>query len=101
MVRWIVTLAAIALAASLGFLAGFARWGTQAHQIGPLEQRLEALNSEATTLRNQKLDLEQRLEQTSKEQERLARENDLLHQQRTTESLITGRGGELPAQPPK
>jgi len=37
----------------------------------------------------------------SKEQERLAQENELLRKQETTQRLLTGQGGELPERPPK
>ncbi len=101
MVRWIAIFCGVLLAAGLGLWVGYVRWGKQAAQVERVEQRLQTLTSEATSLRDQKQDLEQRLEQISKEQERLARENDILRQQRTTEQLVTGQGGELPALPPK
>jgi hypothetical protein len=52
-------------------------------------------------LREEKQELQQRLEQLSKEQERLAQENEILRKQQTTEQLLTGKGGELPAHPLK
>jgi TolA-binding protein len=91
----------ILLAAAAGFFAGYARWGKEAAQVQQVEQRLETTHSEVTTLRDQKQDLEQRLQQVTKEQERLAQENEVLRKQQTTEQLVTGKGGELPALPPK
>lgn len=101
MARWAAILGAIVVAAGLGILAGYIRWGQQAVRVEAVEQRLQTLSSESTTLRTQKQELEQRLEQVNKEQQRLAHENEVLHQQRTTDALVTGQGGELPAQPPK
>lgn len=99
--RWIVIIALILLAAAAGFLAGYARWGKEAAQVEQVEQRLEVTHSEVTTLDNQKQDLEQRLQEVTKEQQRLAQENEILRKQQTTEQLVTGKGGELPALPPK
>jgi uncharacterized protein HemX len=101
MTRWLAVLGAIALAVILGMFAGYVRWGRQAEKVEAVEGRLQTLSSEAAMLRSQKQDLEQRLEQVGKEQERLAHENEVLQQQRTTDALVTGQGGELPVQPPK
>jgi uncharacterized protein HemX len=100
-VRWFAIAVAVLLAAGLGLLAGYTRWGTQVPQTERVEQRLQTTDSELLTLRQQKEELEQRLQQVNKEQERLAQENEILRQQRTTEQLLGGAGGELPARPPK
>ncbi|MFI5364695.1 MAG: hypothetical protein ACHQ4J_03645 [Candidatus Binatia bacterium] len=99
--RWVAIITLALLAAAAGFFAGYARWGKQAAQVEQVEQRLEATHSEVTTLHDQKQDLEQRLLEVTKEQERLAQENEILRKQQTTEQLVTGKGGELPALPPK
>ncbi len=99
--RWAAILFGITLAAGVGLLAGYVRWGTQATHIERVEERLQATTSELTSLREQKQQLEEKVEQVSKEQERLAQENEILRQQHTTEQLVGGQGGELPERPPK
>lgn len=99
--RWLVTIVGIILAAAAGYLVGHRRVGTQPAPAQRLETRLEETRSELTTLREQKQDLQQRLEQITKEQERLAHENEILRKQETTERLLSGQGGELPERPPK
>lgn len=101
MLRWIVTVVGIVIAAGAGLFIGYVRWGTQAPQLQRVEEHLEATKTEAAALRDQKQDLERRLDQVAKEQERLAQENEILRKQQTTEQLLTGRGGELPNLPPK
>ena len=101
MFRWVAVLVAFVAAAGLGLVAGYLRWGRPATQLEHVEQRLQTTNSELTAARGEKQQLEQRLEQVQKEQERLAHENEILHQQRTTEQLLGGQGGELPELPPK
>ena len=99
--RWIIAIVAVAIAAAIGVLVGYVRWGTQAAHVERLQQQLEVTGSEATALREQKRDLEQRVEQVTKEQERLAQENEALRKEETKQQLLTGQGGELPARPPK
>jgi len=99
--RWIAVIVAVAIAAGVGLLAGYIRWGAQATQAERLQQRLEASGAETAALRDQKQRLEERVEQVTKEQERLAQENEALRKEYTTQQLLTGQGGELPARPPK
>ncbi len=99
--RWILVIIAVLIAAGLGLLAGWVRWGTEAVHVDRLQQQLQIRDSEATTLRDQKRQLEERVEQITREQERLAQENDALRKEETTQQLLTGQGGELPARPPK
>jgi TolA-binding protein len=101
MARWIAVIVAVAIAAGVGVLAGYTRWGTQATQVERLQQRWEATDTEATALRDQKRQLEEKVEQVTKEQERLAQENETLRKEYTAQQLLTGQGGELPARPPK
>ena len=101
MVRWVVIIFAVLLAAGAGLLTGYSRWGKQAARVEQVEQRLVTSGSELATVREQNQQLEQRLEQVNKEQERLAQENEILRKQRATESVLGGPAGELPAQPPK
>ena len=101
MTRWILTICGIVIAAGVGLLVGYARWGQQAAQVERAEQRLQTVTSETTALRDQKQQLEQQLEQVAKEQERLAHENEVLRQEHATDQLLSGRPGELPAPPPK
>ena len=98
--RWVVTIA-ILLAAAAGYVAGYLRFHGESTQTHRVESRLEETKSELSSLREEKQDLQQRLEQVSKEQERLAHENEILRKEQTTEQLLTGKGGELPAQPLK
>jgi len=99
--RLVVTLLGIVLAAGGGLLVGYLQWGKQVTQVEHVEQRLQSTTSELTNLRDQKQQLEQRVEQLSKEEQRLAQENEILRTQQTTERLQSGKGGELPALPPK
>jgi TolA-binding protein len=99
--RWVAIVAAILLAAAAGYLVGTVRSGRQSVQTQRVESRLEETKSDLTTLREQKQELQDRLEQVTKEQERLAQENEILRKQQTTDQLLTGKGGELPAQPLK
>jgi uncharacterized protein HemX len=101
MARWIAAIVALVIAAGVGLLAGYIRWGTQATQVERLQRRLEATDTEAAALRDQKRQLEEKAEQVTKEQERLAQENETLRKEYTTQQLLTGQGGELPARPPK
>src|SRR5947207_434379 len=99
--RWVITAVVVLLAAGAGVLIGYLQWGRHATHIERVEQRLESTGTEAATLRSQNRELEQRLEQVTKEQERLAQENEILHKQVTTERLLGGAGGPLPELPPK
>jgi TolA-binding protein len=99
--RWVAIVVGILLAAAAGYLVGTVRSGGHSVQTQRVESRLEETKSDLTTLRQQKQELQDRLEQVTKEQERLAQENEVLRKQQTTEQLLTGKGGELPAQPLK
>lgn len=99
--RWVAIIAGILLAAAAGYVVGHFRSGGQSPQTQRVESRLEETKSELTTLRQQKQELQERLDQITKEQERLAQENEALRKQQVTEQLLTGKGGELPAQPLK
>ena len=99
--RWAILIVGILVAAIAGLLVGYARWGTVAARSTRVEQQLHATESEATALRTQNQDLAQRLDQVTKEQQRLAQENEILRKQDTTERLLSGQKGELPELPPK
>jgi uncharacterized membrane-anchored protein YhcB (DUF1043 family) len=99
--RWVVTIVGILLAAAAGYVIGYLRFHAQSAQTQRVESRLDETKSELTNLQEQKQELQQRLEQVSKEQERLAQENEILRKQQTTEELLSGKRGELPAQPLK
>jgi uncharacterized protein HemX len=101
MARWIAVIVAVVIAAAVGLVTGYIRWGTQATHVERVQQRLQATEAEAAALRDQKRQLEEQVEQVTKEQERLAQENETLRKEYTTQQLLTGRGGELPARPPK
>ena len=101
MVRWFAIVFTVLVAAGAGLFAGYTLWGSRAMQLGGIEQRLRATGAELTSIRQQKDDAEQRLQQVTKEQERLAQENEILRKQETTGQLLGGRGGELPSLPPK
>lgn len=100
MTRWIIGLV-VAAAAAIGFFAGQFYWGSQSPQVRQLERRVQSEDSEAAALRTEKRQLEERIEQITKEQERLAQENETLRKEQTRQQLLTGQGGELPARPPK
>ena len=99
--RWIVIVGAVAAAAAVGFLAGYLHWATQVNQVLQLRRQAQASDSEAAALRNEKQQLEERIDQITKEQERLAQQNETLRKERTTQQLLTGQEGDLPARPPK
>jgi TolA-binding protein len=99
--RWVITIVGIALAAAAGYVAGRLRSSAQSAQTRQVETRLEESKSDLAILRGEKQELQQRLEQLSKEQERLAQENEILRKQQVTEQLKTGQPGELPSLPPK
>ena len=99
--RWLAIIVGIVLAAAAGYLVGLRRPSSQSGPAQRLETRLEETRSEVTTLREQKQELQQRLDQVTKEQERLAQENEILRKQQTSEQLLRGPGGELPERPPK
>jgi TolA-binding protein len=99
--RWVATIAGILLAAAAGYFVAYFRLHGQATVTQRVESRLEETKSELSSVRQDKQDLQQRLEQVTKEQERLAQENEILRKQQITEQLLTGKGGELPAQPLK
>lgn len=99
--RWIAIFAGILLSAAAGYFVGSRGSGNRATQTQRFESRLEESRSELTDLRGQKQELQERLNQVTKEQERLAQENEILRKREITEELLNGRGGELPAQPLK
>jgi len=99
--RWIAIVAGILLAAGAGYLVGSRGAGSQSPQAQRFESRLQETRSELAELREQKQELQERLDQVTKEQERLAQENEILRKREVTDELLTGRGGELPAQPLK
>ncbi len=99
--RWILAIVAVLIAAGIGLVVGYVRWGTEAVHVERLQQQLQVSDAEATALREQKRELEQRVEQVTHEQERLALENESLRKEQTKEQLLTGQGGELPPRPPK
>jgi len=99
--RLVVTVVTVLLAAAAGLFLGYVRWGRDVTHGERVEQRLESTASEASTLRTEKAELEQRLQQITKEQERLAQENEILRKQYTTERLLGAQGGALPELPPK
>ena len=101
MLRGAVIIFGLALALGAGLLAGYLRWGSPPAPEKHSEQSLEALQSEVTGLRTHNQELEQRLEQVNKEQERLAQENEILRKEHTTDQLLGTPGAELPARPPK
>lgn len=99
--RWAAIILGILLAAVGGYVAGHLRPGAPSPQTQRIESRLAETKSEVTTLREEKQALQERLEQVTKEQERLAHENEILRKQEVTDQILTGRGGELPALPLK
>jgi uncharacterized protein HemX len=101
MIRWIATIIAVAAAAGAGFLAGYTHWAGEANRAEQLQRRVQLEDSETAALRTEKRDLEERLGQVAKEQERLAQENEALRKEQTKQQLLTGQGGDLPVLPPK
>ena len=101
MMRWVITAIAVAAAAGAGFFAGHMRYAGTAKQATQLEQRPWQEDPETATLRAEKRELEERLQQVAKEQERLAQENESLRKEYSKQQLLTGQGGNLPVLPPK
>lgn len=101
MARWIAVTLMVVLAAGVGFLSGYVWWGTAATRVERLQQQTQTTDSEVAALRDQNRQLEERVQQVTKEQERLAQENETLRKEQTKQQLLTGQGGELPARPPK
>lgn len=101
MLRWLSVLGAIIAAAGVGLVAGYLRWGRPPALIQQPPARLSAPGADEAVTQREKQALEQRLQQVLKEQERLARENELLRQQRATEQLLGGTPRPLPDLPPK
>jgi Na+-translocating ferredoxin:NAD+ oxidoreductase RnfG subunit len=101
MLRGVAIIFGLALAVGAGLLAGYLRWGSPTVPAKQSEQGLQALQAELSEQRAHNHELEQRLEQIGKEQERLAQENEILRKEHTTEQLLGGGSGELPARPPK
>jgi TolA-binding protein len=99
--RWLAIIAGILLAAAAGYLVAYVRFHPQSALTQHVESRLQETKSELSSAREETHQLQQRIEQLTKEQERLAQENEILRKQQTTEQLLTGKGGELPAQPLK
>jgi Flp pilus assembly protein TadB len=101
MIRWIATIIVVAAAAGAGFLAGYMHWAGEANHAEQLQRRVQLEDSETAALRTEKRDLEERIEQIMKEQERLAQDNESLRKEQTKQQLLTGQGGNLPVLPPK
>ena len=101
MLRWLGILAAVLAAAGAGLVAGYIRWGRPTAPIQQPPARVNASAADEAATRHEKDALEQRLQQVLKEQERLAQENQILRQQRTTDQLLGGTPRPLPELPPK
>lgn len=101
MARWIAVIVMVGLAAGVGFLSGYLYRNTAATRSELPQQQGTTTESEVSALRDQNRQLEERVQQVTKEQERLAQENEALRKEQTTHQLLTGQGGELPARPPK
>ncbi len=101
MLRWLGFLGAMVAAAGAGLVGGYLRWGRSPTTIQPPPGRVGAPALGDAAAQREKDALEQRLQQVLKEQERLARENELLRQQRVTQQLLGGTPGPLPDLPPK
>ena len=99
--RWVAIIAGILLGAAAGYFVGSRGSGNRSSQTHQFESRLAETRSELTDLREQKQGLQERLNQVTKEQERLAQENEILRKREITDELLNGRAGELPAQPLK
>ena len=99
--RWVATIVAVLIAAGAGLLAGYVRWGTErVPLVQSAEPQRSTTESELDTLRTHNGELQARLEQVTREQERLAQENEILRKQQATEHVL-GTPGELPVLPPK
>ena len=81
-------------------MAGYVRWSAPRPFTESLEPQRSSSDAEVAALRAQNRELQTRLEQVTREQERLAQENEVLRKQQATEQLL-GTPGELPALPPK
>jgi TolA-binding protein len=101
MMRLLLLAFVVGLALALGFLAGYLRWEHFAGDAQRAERELRASAAELSALHTKQQTLEQQLEEVNKEQQRLAQENEILRKQLNTERLVTGRGVQLPALPPK
>jgi Tfp pilus assembly protein PilN len=99
--RVVVTVVTVLLAAAAGLFLGYVRWGRPVTRGERVERHLESSKSEAATLRAENAQLEERLDQVTKEQERLAQENESLRKQQATERILGAPGGTLPELPPK
>ena len=99
--RWLAITAGILLAGAAGYVVAYVRFHPQKTLTQHVESRLQETKSELSSSREEMQQLRQRIEQLTKEQERLAQENEILRKQQTTELLLTGKGGELPAHPLK
>jgi prefoldin subunit 5 len=101
MVRWLVAIAAIVVGVAAGVLVGYWQWGAEAAHVERVEQRIDAVKSEAANANAHADQLEQHLQEVLKEQERLAQENEILRKQQTSQGILGGAKGELPTLPPK
>jgi gas vesicle protein len=105
--RWITSFIGVAVGIIVGVVAALVlapRLRMAAiGETGSVGSRIQSLESELAALARTNHDLEQRLAQVGREQERLAQENALLRTQRTTELLLQGQTGrDTPAtRPPK
>jgi proteasome assembly chaperone (PAC2) family protein len=97
----------IALGTLAGIVAGIAvgywLWGQAAHRLPAADEHAHALERDLDALQTKAKDMEQRVDQVSREEERLAQENAILRTERTTEQLLGGQGagGPTPTLPPK
>jgi len=98
--RWAAVILAVLAAAGAGLLAGYVHWGLPRAPVESVEPRRRSDDIELEALRAQNRQLQSQLQQVTREQERLAQENELLRKQRATEQLLA-TPGELPVLPPK
>lgn len=106
MSRWLAALLAVVFAAAAGVGGGYFLWGRRAERLRQAETRLRGVESEVATLQAAKRDLEGRVQQLTKEEERLAAENELLRRDQTTQQLQSEPAGPgtprpSPTLPPK
>jgi uncharacterized protein HemX len=100
MPRWLATFGGVAIGAVLSAATGYWLWGRDVARLPQIDLRLQTLQAEMTELRQAKLTLEQRVGQITKEQERLAQENDLLRTQCTSERLLSESTRDRDSPPP-
>ena len=96
MLRWFAITLAFVAAVGVGLLLGHARWGRPSTPVEQTIKRSALDASEAAPLRAENQQLRERVESLTKEQERLAQQNDILRQQQATQEVLGGSGHELP-----